>query len=94
MAKKKITLQLTWMSFLQTREVFFNQERSPITYHNFRHRNLVRPGSKYPIWNRSQPISYKAKFSQKDNTYLVDLKYNTTYQNILGKIKVRPFFMP
>ena len=82
------------MSFLQTREVFFNQERSPIPYHNFRHKNLVRPGSKYPIWNRSQPISYKAKFSQKDNTYLVDLKYNTTYQNILGKTKVRPIFMP
>ena len=26
--------------------------------------------------------------------YLVDLKYNITYQNIWGKTKVRPIFIP
>ena len=29
--------------------------------------------------------SYKVKFSQRDNIYLVDLKYNITYQNIWGE---------
>ena len=41
------------------------------------------------IDQRSQPISYKAKLSQRENIYLVDLKYNITYQNIRGKTKVR-----
>ena len=45
---KKVTLQLTWMSFLQDCEVCFNQERLPITYHNFHHESLVRPKSKFP----------------------------------------------
>ena len=35
------------------------------TYQNFRDKSLVRPGSKYPNWQRSQPISYKVKFSQR-----------------------------
>ena len=91
---QKVTLQLTWMSFLQNCEVCFNQERLPITYHNFRHKNLVRPKSKSPNWQGSQTISYKAKFSQRDNTYLLDLKYNITYQNIRGKTKVRQIFIP
>ena len=42
------SLQLTLMSFLQNCEVFFNQERLPISYHNFCHKNLVRPKSKSP----------------------------------------------
>ena len=71
-----------------------NQERLPITYHNFCHKSLVRPKSKSPNWQRSQTISYKTKFSRRDNIYLVDLKYNITYQNIWGKTKVRPIFMP
>ena len=54
------------------------------TYQNFRDKRLVRPGSKCPNWQRSQPISYKAKFSQRYNIYLVDLKCNITYQNIRG----------
>ena len=91
---QKVTLQLTWMSFLQNCEVCFNQERLPITYHNFRHKSLVRPKSKCPNWQGSQPISYKAKFSQRRNIYLVDLKYNITYQNIWGRTKVRPIFIP
>ena len=33
------------------------------------------------IDKRSQPISYKAEFLQRDNIYLVDLKYNITFQN-------------
>ena len=33
------------------------------TYQYFRDKRLVRPGSKYPNCQRSQPISYKAKFS-------------------------------
>ena len=91
---KKVTLQLTWMSFLENCEVYFNQERLPITYHNFRHKSLARPKSKSPNWQGSQPISYKAKFSQRDNIYLKDLKCNITYQNIRGKTKVRPIFIP
>ena len=83
---------ITW-SFLQNCKVCFNQESLPITYHNFRHKSLVRPKSKSPNWQGSQPISCKAKFSQRDNIYLVDLKYNITYQNIRGKTKVRPIFI-
>ena len=45
---KKVTLQLTWMNFLQNREVCLNQERLPITYHNFHHKSLFRPKSKSP----------------------------------------------
>ena len=90
----KVTLQLTWLSFLQNREVCFNQERLPITYHNFHHKSLVRPKSKSPNWQGSQPISYKANFSQRDNIYLLDLKYSIIYQNIRGKTKVRPIFIP
>ena len=56
------------------------------TYQNFRDKRLVRPGSKCPNWERPKPISYKAKFSQRDNIYLVDLKYNINYQNIWGKL--------
>ena len=82
------------MSFLQNCEVCFNQERLPITCRNFHHKSLVRPKSKSPNWHGSQPISYKAKFSQGDNTYLADLKYNITYQNIRGKTKFRPIFIP
>ena len=44
----KTYLKLTWMSFLQNCEVCFNQERLPITYHNFRHKSLVRPKRRSP----------------------------------------------
>ena len=37
----------------------------------------------------SQPINYKAIFSQRDNIYLVDLKCNVTYQNIREETKVK-----
>ena len=84
---KKVTLQLIWMSFLQNFEVCFKKERLPITYHNFHHKSLVRPKSKSPNWQGSQPISYKAKFSHRDNIYLVDLKYNITYQISGGKLR-------
>ena len=57
------------------------------TYQNFRYKRLVRPRSKCPKWQRSQPISYKAKFSHRDNIYLVDLKYNITYQISGGKLR-------
>ena len=60
------------------------------TYLNFCDKSLVRPGSKYPNWQKSQPTSCKAKFSLRDNVYLVDLKYNISYQNIRGKTKVIP----
>ena len=82
------------MSFLQNREVCFNQEILPITYHNFRQKSQIRPKIKSPNWQGSQSISYKTKFSQRDNIYLVDLKCNKTFQNIWGKTKVRPTFMP
>ena len=39
-------------------------------------------------------MSCKAKFSQRYDIYLVDLKCNITYQNIRGKTKVRPIFIP
>ena len=61
------------------------------TYQNFRDKRLVRPGSKCPNWQRSQLISYKAKFSQRYNIYLLDLKCNITYQNIRGKLRSDQF---
>ena len=61
------------------------------TYQNFRDKRLVRPGSKCPNWQRPQPITYKAKFSQRYNIYLLDLKYNITYQNIRGKLRSNQF---
>ena len=61
------------------------------TYQNFRDQRLVRPGSKFPNWKRSQPISYKAKFSQRCNIYLVDLKCSITYQNTGGKLRSDQF---
>ena len=73
------------MSFLQNRKVSFNQERLPITYHNFHHKDLVRPKSKSQI--------DETKFSQRDNIYL-DQKYKITYQNIWGKSKLRQIFIP
>ena len=65
----------------------------PITYHNFRNKSLVRLKGKSPNWQGSQPISYKTKFSQRDNIYLADLEYKITYQNIREKTKVRPKFL-
>ena len=54
---------------------------------------MVRPGSKYLIWQRSyKSISYKAKFSQRENIFLVDLKHNITYQNIRGKLRSELFY--
>ena len=50
------------------------------TYQSFLDKRLVRPGSKYPNWKRSQTISCKAKLSQRYNIYSVDFKYNITYQ--------------
>ena len=82
---RKVTLQLTWMSFLQNCEVCFNQERLPKPYYNFRDKSLVRPKSKSPNWQESQPISYKANFSQSDNIYPADQKFNITYEYIRGK---------
>ena len=82
------------MSFLQNCEVCFNQERLPITSHNFCHKSLVRAKSKSPNWQGSPAISYKAKFLQRDNSYLVDLKYNISYQNIWEETKVRTIFIP
>ena len=82
------------VGFLYFRSLCIRDTVSNKTYQNFRHKRLVRPGSKYPIWSRSQPISYKAKFSQRDNMHPVDLKYKITYQNIQGKTKVRPIFIP
>ena len=78
------------MNFLQNCEVRFNQERLPVTYRNFRRKSLVRPKSKSLNWQASQPKSYKTKFSRRDNIYLVDQKYNRTYQNIRGETKVKP----
>ena len=51
---------------------------------NFCEKRLIRPVSKYPNWQRSQPISYKANFSKRDNVFLMYLKCNITCQNIWG----------
>ena len=37
------------MNFLQNREVCFNQESLPITYHNFHHKSLVDPKVNHQI---------------------------------------------
>ena len=74
---------------LCNKEMFSNR-----TYQKFRDKRLVRPGSKCLNWQRSQPISYKAKFSQRYNIYLVDLKCNITYQNIRGKLRSDRFLYP
>ena len=84
-----IRSRVSLLSSLCNRDTVSNK-----TYKNFRNKRLVRPGSKYPIWQRSQPISYKVKFSQRNNIYLADLKYNITYQNVFGETKVRPIFIP
>ena len=82
------------VGFWYFRSWYIRDMVSDKTYQNFRDKRLVRPGCKYPIWQRFQPISYKTKFSQRDNAYLVDFKYNITYQNIRGKTKVRSIFKP
>ena len=70
------------VGFLYFRSLCIRDTVSNKTYQNFCDKKLVWPWSKYPIWQRCQPISYKAKFWQRDIIYLVDFKYNITYQNI------------
>ena len=82
------------MSFLQNREVCFNQESLPITYHNFHHKSLVRPKSKSPNLQGFQPVSYKANFLHKESMYLIDVEFNITYQNNQGEIQVRLLLRP
>ena len=64
------------------------------TYRYFRYRSLVRPGSKSPNSQGPHPISCNAKYSRRDNIYLVDLKSKITYQNIRWGTKVRAIFIP
>ena len=78
------------MSCLQHRDVCFNQEILPITHYEFHHKSLARLKSKSPNWQRSQPISYKANFSQRETIHVLDVKFNITYQNNQGEIQVRP----
>ena len=82
------------MCFLRNREVYFNQESLPITYHNFHHKSLVRPKSISPNWQGSQPINYKVNFSQKESLHLTDVEFSITYQNKQGEIQVRPLLRP
>ena len=84
---KKVTLQLTWMTFLQNRWVCINQERLPITYCNFRHKSLIRLKSKSSNWQGPQPISYKTNLSQKESMHLINAKLNITYQNNQRKFR-------
>ena len=83
------TVEFWYFKSLCNRDTVSNR-----TYQNFRDKRLVRPGSKCPNLQRSQTISYKTKFSQRDNIYLVYLKCNITYQNIRGETKVRLIFIP
>ena len=82
------------MTFLQNREVYFNQESLPITYHNFWHKSLVRPKSKSPNWQVSQSMTCKANFLQKEGMNLIDAKFNITYENNQGEIHVGPLLRP
>ena len=66
------------VGFWYFRSLYIRNMISNKTYQNFRDKRLLGPGSKYPIWQRSQLISYNAKFSQRDNVYLADFKYNIT----------------
>ena len=91
---KKLPYNLhRWASYKIAKFVL-TQKRLPVTYYNFHYKSLVRPKSKSPIWQGSQAISYKTKFSQRDSIHLVDLKCKITYQNIQGRTKFRPIFMP
>ena len=83
------TVEFWYFKSLCNRDTVSNR-----TYQNFRDKRLVRPGSRCPNLQRSQTISYKTKFSQRDNIYLVYLKCNITYQNIRGETKVRLIFIP
>ena len=49
------------------------------------------PESKYLNWQRSLPISCKAKFSHRDNIYLVDLKSNITCRQMSKMAKKLPY---
>ena len=86
-----ITYKVGFWSF---RSLCIRDTVSNKIYQNFCDKRLVKPGSKYPIWQRSQPLNYKTKFSQRDNIYLVDLKYNITYQNIRGELRSDQFLCP
>ena len=64
------------------RSLYIRDTVSDKTYQNFRDKKLVRPGSKYPIWQKSQSISYKAKFSQRD------IQHNQIQQNLPNTTKL------
>ena len=89
--QKSYPLQLTWTSFLQNHELYFHQKSLPVTYHNFHHKNLARPKSKSPNWKGSQPISYKANFSQKESMHPIDVKFDIIYHNKQEEISLDYF---
>ena len=64
---KKLPNHLHGRAFYKITKVCFNQESLPITFHNFHHKSLVRPKSKFPNWQGSQLMSYKTNFSRRDN---------------------------
>ena len=82
---KKLPNNLHGWAFYRIQKFFLNQESLPVIYHNSCRKSLVIPKSKSPNWQESQPISYKANFSQSDNIYPADQKYNITYKYIRGK---------
>ena len=89
---KRLPCNFHGWAFCKIVKFVLTKKGLPITYHNFRNKSLVRLKGKSPNWQGSQPISYKTKFSQRDNIYLADLEYKITYQNIREKTKVRPKF--
>ena len=64
---KKLPCSLHGWAFCKI-SVYFNQES-------------FRPKSKYSNSKGEQPIIYKANFSLKGTMYLIDVKFNITYQN-------------
>ena len=81
----------TKVEFLYFKSLCNSDTISNRTYQSFCDKRLVKPGSKCPNWQRSKPIRCMVKFPQRDNRYLVDLKYNINYQNIWGKLSSDQF---
>ena len=93
MPKMEKSYLTTYMDELSTKafyKVCFNQERLPITYHNFRHQSQSYPKVNPEIEKDPNPLRSKANFSREETLHLIDVKFNINYQNNQGIIKVRP----
>ena len=76
------------MSILQNREVCFNQDCLPITYHNCRHKRLVRPKSKLTRISTHKPQGH---FSHRDKMHLADHTHKKIIKLSCRKLKSDPY---